>query len=235
MHTQTWHMHTDTAHAPTRVHTPAHTAGYEDNVTLNPHHSSALNSLWDLVSYCLSGLPTIIKLPVELGIMKAKGFSHVSVSLKLYLWVSCAALTSLQWLQFYPENFYINIGLAQGLFSDLCLLFFYIFLQSSHSFSSLIMTLLCINWTKVRGLMHKRPLCLHVSPASPNRHTLLTMPSCLAKRLPRFQGSLLLACLSTESCLPPLTFAGLTSGPSHPRLPCPCLLDYGKHLDIGLN
>lgn len=66
--------------------------------------------------------------------------------------------------------------------------FFYIFLRSSHSFPSLIVTLLCINRTKVRWLMHKRHLGLHLSPASTNRRTLLTMTSCLAKRLPPIPG-----------------------------------------------
>lgn len=143
LHTQTWHMHTDTTHTHTQVCTQPQLASYEDNVTLSPNHSSALNS-WDLASYCLSGFPTIMKLPVELGIIKARGFSHVLFSLKLYLWVSCAALTIVHWLQFYPEIFYINIGLAQGSVLSSLPSLFYIFFQSSHSFSSLIMTLLCI-------------------------------------------------------------------------------------------
>lgn len=144
-----------------------------------------------------------LKLPVELGTVKASGFSHFSVSFKLYLWVPHRALTILQWLQFCPEILYINNGLAQGSVLSSLLSFFHIFPKSSHS----------PVWSYQFFLLQRsddyplltRHLCLHLSPTSPNRCTLLAMPSCLAKQtLPcASRAHFCFPALSTPSCLSP--------------------------------
>lgn len=136
---------------------------------------------------------------MELGIIKARGFSHVSVSLKLYLWVACAALTIVHWLQFYPKIFYINIGLAQGSVLSPLPPLFYIFLQSSHSFSSLITTLLCITEQRSGDWYIKGTYVFTSLPPA------LTMLSCLSKHLPLIPGF-------TSACL---FVYWILSAPSH--------------------